>query len=883
MAEPRTVTTANEVDIDTDTDIKMFIRSSLAEYSRYVDDPTTDAQSLFPHAIGWYLMGTPRIVYGDRSTDMGLMSTKDMIKATIIGFADKIFAKVNPVPPRPAGPSILSEMRDSLKELIDRSISVGGATASAAVGRGGAALIHLLSLMPFPDIGKLKEENPEWASRHTKFQRMRANVDTDVTIDTPRLYENGRSYGEIMRLLKCVRNLLLAFYATSIVSDARYTVRKTMLARDKIPILPEMENRKTPIFEILGLTNAPDKQMSEKLGKYINEALTFYFGYYAACFKRGISAKGNNVAVNDLLVANMFLLIHLCYVMSTDPILQTTLTPSRDNVGPPFDMSDFEVNYKAMLDKATTGGTQDAFHYFCGGPENAIRVEANMSNMWHTELANVSFMESSVRKFLSYCRVRKHHAKILRQASRDVFQRNAGFRITDCKDYMDPNFSPQIRQQVFETMPKHAKYVHFDEDKGYIVIPKGEFIGKFGGGAQRHLNEESDEQILRTLDESINMYDVERMCQFLADRMSGVFESLSKKPTRDTTEHEFEIAGDMALRSFSSVLEDKFQFTRDDYITGPKRDLLTLLNVANDEQFVGEMLEGLLTSEGDSWNYAGNEMTAKMRLYAVVMCGAPLNVYPMEFSDAIKKGLVYQMDYFKVMYMINSVVAVNSTAPGQKLANAGGLPENTQAETLYFIENYSKQIAAEGKYVYSKDDNTSKRLEKIVGFLNDLAVALIRTDDTVNPDGRKGEGRKAKVRFTMMRQTDRMTFGTFIVRRLLLTWLARNILRLMGFIPSDETDSFFTADVAADVIRGSTGLYEGLARDLGMRQMIQPVGGYLPEEAVDGVTMGLVGTFDAADLTTGLSEADRVFDRAMFADFLEMPEALPAAAAVGAV
>lgn len=842
-------------DIRIDADIKLFIQAALSDYMKYIPDTTSDIGALITHAIGWNLMTIDNIVYSDQVKDLSLESSRSTVERNILEFSRKIFAKM---------PDVVDRFDSTLKDIIDKCFGKAGALAGSNIGKTEISVDALYELRPLifaPEDWKDADEGATKV-RHKKFRDLRNSVYAELIISTPNLPESSPARGALIRMLKQIRALLLALYASSLAKHSRYHVQESVFGYDKIPIMPEMENRKTQLFELLSLVTNGDKYFSQRLGKYTNEAFSFYFGYYAACIRRGISARGNVVNVDDLVISNVFLVLHLFYVMTSDPIVQTTLTPAPMDI---VSRSDEKPAESVQFDnwQGTANKTESVFQHFCKNTANSARLYANMVNEWIMKLANVSFQTKGVNSFLSYGRFRKHHAKILRQASRDVFQRSFEQRIVNMPaDKIvdnEPGLNPEELKQFWETLPAHAKYVNYDESKQKVIIPRGEFVGIIGGETQRHLEEESAENFIRTLDESINIFDIERTCQFLADRMSGVFD-LSKKSTRDTIEAEFEVAGDMGLRKFSAILEERFQFTRDDFVTGPKRDLLSFLNIVNDREFVGEMLEGILSSNSRSWNYLDTETNEKMRLFAVVMCGAPLHIYS-EFKDAEASGVTYDMDYHKVMYMLNSVVAINANAQGMKNGNSG-LPANTQVETLYFIEQWSKRASADKELQYNSNDTPTQKLRKIVLFLNLLAVALVRNDSKKAALGEDdplddGTAHTAKVQFSTDRQTDRMTFGSYMVRRLLLKWLARNIIRLMGFCPSNEKDTF-AADSALHIIAGSGSLFNPLYRDLvdssSVRKLIPHVVEYLPEESIGGVTVGFVESFGMVDFDEEYTE-----------------------------
>jgi len=825
--------------MDTDEEIKAFIRAALNDYNSHSGDDSKLIGTKVARAIGWHLLRMDRMVFTDTAAGLGIHDVREMITGSIKDMVKKIF--------RAFGEDVVRKMQEVLEANAAAVYQLGKARAGANISQEAPikTKIDELEVLEFGEDEWKKDTTADARiSRIKKFMNMRENAESEITVNLLDVYESGRARGEIVRVLKIVRALLIALYAVSLVAKSQYRVKKSVLENDVIPIFPEMENRKTPIFELLGITNAVDKEVSKRAGKYINEALTFFYGYYAACIKRGISVTNGTVSVNDLLVANVFLLMHLVYIMATDPIIQTTLTPPPDNSAELFAKTMPGVDFDRMTGaRAITGGTAEAFTYFCGGPIDAEKVIVNMENLWVTELSNISILDSGVDKFIAYGRVRKHHAKILRQATRDIFQRDAGQRICDSIGYI--NAPAELRERVHRTMPIHARYGNFNEDTGFIEIPQGEFVGVLGGGAQRHLKEESKEKFVRTLDESVNIHDVERLSQFLADKTPSIFD-FSRKSTKDTTESEAEVAGDMGFRKFGDVLNEKFQFIRDDIVSGDRRNLLSFLRVVNNEQFIGEMLEGLLTSGGSDWNYMGNEMTGKMKLFTVICCGAPLNAYPVDFAEAIHDGVKYNLDFYKMLYTLNSMISVNSTGEGQSLSGVGGIPKNTQIRTLAAMERFSRQIEADGRYRYKEDDNLSNKLKKIIRFCNEVVVALIRDDGKWNLDSVE----EAKARFSTMRKQDKMTFGSWIVRDILLPWATRTPFRLMGFVPSDNND-VIVADAVENIITGSSGgLFARLIRDRARLPgtQISYVNDYLPEESVDGVIIGWVDTFDANDM-----------------------------------
>lgn len=831
----------SDTEIRVDADVKLFIRAALSEYARYITDDSSDIGSLISHAIGWELMSINKIVYSDQATDLTLKSTRESIQGDILGFTQKIFAKM---------PDVVRRFTATLTNNTEKCFVKAAGLQRAGGDKGSISIGELESLEPLTfteEDWKIAAKDEKKDDLHVKFRRMRKSVDSELIPNTPNLSDAGDTRGELTRMLKKIRNLLLALYAVSLTEDSQYHIQRPILAIDKLPIMPELEasNRKTPIFELLSMTTHGDKAFTSKIGKYTNEAFTFFYGYYAACIRRGISAQGNTMNVDDLLISNVFLVLHLCYVMSSDPIIQVSLTPpppkaeSHPIVRPTQDILDFSKL------QGVDGKTAEVFRFFCATPSNNIELYTNMKHLWATGLANASFMDKGAKAFLEYGKFRKHHTKILRQASRDVFERKWEDRIIN-SDYKmifnDQHWDETTLKLMWDTMPAHAKYVNYDEVAKKVRIPSGDFVGALGGNTQRRLKEESVEEFINGLDESINMFDVERICQYLADKMSGIFD-LSKKSTRDTIGPEFEVAGDMGIRKFSAIIEDKFQFIRDDIVNGPRRDLLSILNIVNDYEFVGEMLEGLLSSDTKSWNYLNSESNAKMRLFAVVMCDAPPGIYQ-EFHDIAKEGVVYDMDYYKVIYMLNSVVSISANAEGMKYGNAG-LPANTQVDTLRFIEDWSRKVSRDPQLQYNPKETPTQKLRKIVLFLNLLAVELVRTDNS------DGSSRPARVLYSTERQIDRMTFGSFMVRRLLLKWLSRNVIRLMGFCPSDSS-SVFPADEAIRIIYGSGTLFGPLRHDLmnlklDDKSMIVHVPGYLPDESIKGVHIGHLESFTLDD------------------------------------
>jgi hypothetical protein len=811
-----------QVKNDRDADLKQFARGALAEYRKYTKNTRDHTLGMaISKAIMWTLVKIDEIVFEDApGLSLGVESVADQIKGNLNGFVEKIFS----------GNAKKDALKKTLANLMHKAFKLSGTLYDNSVKQRNAPSEHLdiVDELKF-DLGPDTDHDVKFA----KWKRMRENMDVvPISVDLVDVYESGRARSEIDTALRSVRALLLALFAGSLMTKSGYRVKRSIRPNEVIAVLPEMEHRKTPVFEFFGITNILNNDAAKKFGKYINEAMTYYYGFYAACIKRGISVKNNTVFVDNLTVADTFFIMHLCYILGTDPIAQLKLTPTEEELSAPYDLSGDDIQYNNLL--GVNGHTAEAFVHFCRGPVNAAKLLWRMESQWGTDLGHASIMESGVNSFLSYGRMRKHFSKILRLASRDIFARDRNSRICDSKTYFAGAGTAAQVESAHAEMPIHARYVNFDEATGKIKIPSSVQIGLLGGGSQRYVQEESKEEFTRTLDEGVCVCDVDRISQFFADRLDGVFD-LSKRDKKDTTKDEFEESGNIGLRKFSSILAEKLQFVRDDIITGNRYDALCLLDYVNDEQFVGEMLEGLLTSDESDWNYLGDDMTGKMRMFTVLMTGGKFTDYPDEYSTEFMSRVKYEMDVHKVGYMLNSVIAVNSTGKGQALDGIGGLPKNTQIITLRAIEAFSKQMQFDTRYRFDAKETIERRTEKIIEFVNELAVALIRTDIGDND---------AKVRFTMMRREDVVTFGSFVVRKILLKWYYRNIYRLMGFVPTDETD-VISSDIVSNIIMGSSGdLFLPIIRDLEIRPKLN----YLPEESISDVRIGFVDSFDANDM-----------------------------------